>query len=80
MFKVNLRELHEVKDLHRVLHNLYRNRAFIQLCHGEEYFEQLANSVHQHWLQGGTFLEVTDADIFFAKIGWELENGYELPE
>jgi hypothetical protein len=58
------------------LHELYRNRKFLEFMYGESYFEQQVRDIHWEWEQSGTFLKVSDTDILISMVAFEMDNGY----
>lgn len=64
------------KERDQVLHTLYQNRKFLVFMFGEESFDSQAMKIHWEWEQSGTWLKVSEQDVFISKISWEADNGY----
>ena len=65
-----------IQDRNSKLHQLYRNRKFLEFMYGESYFEQQVRDIHWHWEQSGTYLNVSDQDVTISMVAFELDNGY----
>jgi hypothetical protein len=75
----DLRDMLEVQDRDKLLHELYSNQNYYKFMYGEEWFEKQAYDIHWDWLQGGTWLKVDDTSVIIAKVSWECDNNYVDP-
>ena len=66
----------EVQERDQALHDLYHNRQFWVFLNGEAWFDKQIYDIHRDWLQGGTWLEITDDDVTIAVVSWAADYGY----
>ena len=68
--------MNSIQDRNHKLHELYRNRNFLEFVYGESYFDQQVRDIHWDWEQSGSWNQVSDQDVTISMVAFELDNGY----